>query len=104
MNLIKFGGASQQSNYKARAVVRSYTRTMKLSDSFRIFYPFMKTIIRIQITPFTALRLEFLLVSNLLKSCTQTLNVLPSICSDHRVVKSVLRFNQFKTGPCILKT
>ena len=73
--------------------------TMNLTDSFRIFHPFMKTFTRIQITPSTASRLDFFLVSNSLTSCTQSTNVLPSISFEHRVVKLVLRFNQFNTGP-----
>ena len=74
-------------------------RAMNLSDSFRIFHPFMKTFTRIQITPFTASRLDFFLVSNSLTSFTQNINVLPSIRSDHRVVKLVLRFFQLNIGP-----
>ena len=58
-NLDKIVGASQHSNYKARKVVCSHMRAMNLSDSFRIFHPFMKTFTRIQITPFAASRLDF---------------------------------------------
>ena len=61
--LDKFGGASQQSNYKAREIVRSHKRTMNLDEFFCIFYPYMKTFARIQITPFSASRLDFFLVS-----------------------------------------
>ena len=53
-DLDKIGGASQHSNYKAREVDCTHMRTMTLSDSFRIFHPFMKTFTRNQITPFTA--------------------------------------------------
>ena len=88
-DLDKIGGASQHSNYKAREVVRSHMRAMNLSNSFRIFHPFMKTFTRIQITPFTASKLDFFLESNSLPRFTQSINVLPSIRSDHRVVKPV---------------
>ena len=98
-DLDKIGSASQHSNYKAREVVRSHMWAMNLSDFFWIFHPFMKTFTRIQITPFTASRFNFFLVSNSFKSCTQSTNVLPSVRSDHRVVKLVLQFNQFKIGP-----
>ena len=75
-DLDKIGGASQHSNYKAREAIRSHMRAMNLSDSFRIFHSFMKTFTRIQITPFTASRLNFFLVSNSLTSFTQSINVL----------------------------
>ena len=68
-------------------------------DSFRIFHPFMKTFTRIQITPFTASKLDFFLITNSLTICMQSTNVLPSIRSDHRVVKLVLQYHQFKSGP-----
>ena len=54
----------------------------------------MKTFTRIQITPFTASRIDFFLVSNSLTSFTQSINVLQSIRSDHPV-----RFLQFNIGP-----
>ena len=73
-------------------------RTINLSDSFRIFLLCTKTVTRIQITSFTTLRLDFILVPNSRTSCTQSTNVLRGIRSDHRVVKLVLRFNQFKIG------
>ena len=82
----KISRTSQHSSYNAREVVRFHMRAMNLSDSFRIFDPFMKTFIRIQITPFTASRLDFFPVSNSFTSYTQSTNVLPSIRSDHHVV------------------
>ena len=98
-DLDKISGAFQCSNYKAREVVCSHMLAINLSDSFCIFHPFMKTFTRIQITPYTASKLNFFLVSNSLTSFTQIINVLPSIRSDHRVVKLVLRFLQFNIGP-----
>ena len=74
-------------------------RAMNLSHSFLIFHLFIKTFTRIQITPFFASRLDFFLVSNSLTSFTHSLNVLPSIHSDHRVVKLDLRFLQFNIEP-----
>ena len=91
-DLDKIGGASQHSNYKAREVVRSHMQTMNLSDSCSNFHLFVKTFTRIQITPYTASRLDCFLVSNLLTSCTRSTSALPSIRSDHRVVISILRF------------
>ena len=98
-DLDKIDGECQHSNYKASEVVRSHMRAINLSDFFRIFHPFMKTFTRIQITPFTASRIDFFPVSNSRTSFTQSINVLPSIRSDHRVVKLVLRFHQFNIGP-----
>ena len=98
-DLDKIGGASQHSNYKAREVVRSHMREMNLSGSFRVCHPFMKIFTRIQTTAFAASRLDFFLQLKSLTSFTQSINVLPSIRSDHRVVKLVLRFLQFNTGP-----
>ena len=74
-------------------------RTMNLSDLFCLFFPFIKTFTRIQITPFTASRHNFFLGLYLLTSYKQSTNVPSTICFDHRVVKLVLRFNQFKIGP-----
>ena len=56
----------------------------------------MKTFTKIEITSFIASRVDFIIVSNSLISCSQCTNVLPSIRSDHRVVKLVLQFDQFK--------
>ena len=84
---------------KLRKVVCSHMRIMNLSDFFCIFHSFTKMFTRIQITPFTASRLDVFLVSNSLKSCLQSTNVVSSIRSDYRVVKLILRFNQFKIEP-----
>jgi len=72
---------------------------MNLKDAFRSLHPFKKVYTRIQTNPFTVSRLDFSLISNSILGNINSISVLPSICSDHRVVEVRLCLNKHQTGP-----
>ena len=97
-DLDKLGGSPQHSNYKASNVVNTNMKTLGFTDIFCSLHPTKKLFTRVQSNPFSASRLDFFLISNSLLTDSQTVSILPSVHSDHRLMQIKLSLKTIHKG------
>jgi len=100
-NFEKLGDLSPHSNYKSSVVVNSHLRTMGLKYVFRVLHSVTKMYTRVKMNPFVTSRLDFILISNSLLHETCSIMILPSVCSDHKIVQIDFNLIQFLKNQAI---
>ena len=91
-------GDPKHKNVKARFTVISHMSLLKLKDVYRVKNPSAKCYTRYQMIPFTATRLDFFLLSEMLCSKVSKAEILPSTKSDHKIVHFQLNYDQDPRG------
>ena len=83
--LDKFGGIQ---NLKLKAIEQqdAFMNSYELNDSWRIKYPFTKRYTWRQKKPLIQCRLDYWLISDSLFDCIESMDIIPSIHSDHSAI------------------